>query len=62
LRVAQALEVTATFKHKKHDLAKQGFDPGRIAEPLYVFDRARDAYVALDADMFARIESGAMRL
>ena len=34
----------------------------RIAEPLYVFDRAQDAYVALDGELFARIESGAMRL
>jgi fatty-acyl-CoA synthase len=62
LRVRRKLEITATFKHKKHDLAKEGFDPSRVADPLYVFDRAQDAYVALDRDRFARIESGAMRL
>ena len=62
LRVARALAMTATFKPKKHDLAKEGFDPARIGEPLYVFDRARDAYVALGSDVFALIESGAMRL
>ena len=62
LRVTRKLEVTATFKHKKHDLAKEGFDPGRIADPLYVFERKLGAYVALDRDRFARIESGAMRL
>jgi fatty-acyl-CoA synthase len=62
LRVRRELEVTATFKHKKHDLANEGFDPDRIADPLYVFDRARDAYVTLDRDLFARIQSGAMRL
>jgi fatty-acyl-CoA synthase len=62
LRVRRELEVTATFKHKKHDLAKEGFDPRRVADPLYVFDRAQGAYVALDGDRFAAIESGAMRL
>jgi len=62
LRVSGALETTATFKHKKQDLASQGFDPSLIADPLYVFDRARDAYVALDRGCFARIQSGAMRL
>ncbi len=62
LRVRRRLEVTATFKHKKHDLANEGFDPGRIADPLYVFDRAQDAYVALDRDRFARIKDGAIRL
>jgi fatty-acyl-CoA synthase len=62
LRVRRRLEVTATFKHKKHDLARQGFDPGLIADPLYVFDRAQDAYVPLDRQRFAAIQSGAMRL
>jgi fatty-acyl-CoA synthase len=61
LRLAQKLEVTATFKHKKHDLAQEGFDPGRVADPLYVFDRATHAYVPLDAARFAAIGAGAMR-
>ncbi len=62
LRVRRELEVTATFKHKKHDLAKEGFDPGRIADPLYVFDRAQGGYVTLDRERFDAISSGAMRL
>jgi fatty-acyl-CoA synthase len=62
LRVRRELDITATFKHRKHDLAKEGFDPLGIADPLYVFDRAQGAYVALDADRFAAIECGAMRL
>ncbi len=62
LRVRRRIETTATFKHKRHDLAKEGFDPGRVADLLYVFDRAQDAYVALDRERFARITSGAMRL
>jgi fatty-acyl-CoA synthase len=61
LRLGAKLEITATFKHKKHDLAKEGFDPSRIADPLYVFDRARGAYVALDTGRFAQIAAGAMR-
>ena len=35
LRLRRELELTATFKHKKHDLAKEGFDPDRVADPLY---------------------------
>jgi fatty-acyl-CoA synthase len=62
LRVRRELEVTATFKHRKNDLAKEGFNPLGIADPLYVFDRAQGAYVPLDADRFAAIESGAIRL
>jgi fatty-acyl-CoA synthase len=62
LRVKRELEITATFKHKKGDLAGEGFDPGRTDDPLYVFDRDAGTYVALDRDRFARIQSGAMRL
>jgi fatty-acyl-CoA synthase len=62
LRVKRQIEMTATFKHKKHDLAKEGFDPDAIVDPLYVFDRTQDAYVALNRDRFAAIQSGTMRL
>jgi fatty-acyl-CoA synthase len=62
LRVKRQLEITATFKHKKGDLAGEGFDPARIEDPLFVFDRDAGAYVALDRDRFARIQSGEMRL
>jgi fatty-acyl-CoA synthase len=62
LRMRRTIETTATFKHKRHDLVEEGFDPARVADPLYVFDRAQDAYVRLDGERFARVHSGAMRL
>ena len=62
LRMRRQIAITATFKHKKHDLAKEGFDPDAIIDPLYVFDRAQGAYVALNSQRFAAIQSGAMRL
>ncbi len=61
LRIGASLDVTATFKHQKQALMRDGFDPSRIADPLYVFDRDRDAYVPLDQIVFAAIVSGAMR-
>jgi fatty-acyl-CoA synthase len=62
LRVTREPEFTATFKHRKRHLAEQGFDPDRIAEPLYLLDRTRDSYVALDRATFERIIGGAIRL
>jgi fatty-acyl-CoA synthase len=61
LRLRQKLEITETFKHKKRDLANEGFDPALIADPLYVFERAEAAYVALDLKRFTQITSGAIR-
>jgi fatty-acyl-CoA synthase len=62
LRVRATIETTATFKHKRQDLIEEGFDPARVADPLHVFDRARDTYVPLDGERYARVQRGAMRL
>jgi fatty-acyl-CoA synthase len=61
LRARRSLDMTATFKPKRREMADQGFDPARIRDPLYVFDAECGAYVPLDAARFAAIESGAMR-
>ncbi len=61
VRLALHLEITGTFKPRKVDLMKEGFDPVRITTPLYVLDR--DAgYIPLTAELHARIVAGAVRL
>jgi len=62
LRVRRSLDVTATFKPKRREMADEGFDLARVRDPLYVFDAERGAYVALDAARFVAIQSGAMRV
>jgi acyl-CoA synthetase (AMP-forming)/AMP-acid ligase II len=62
LRVAQQLEVTSTFKLKKQELQREGFDPAQVSDPLYFLDDARGQYVRLDATLYAAIASGAVRL
>jgi hypothetical protein len=41
-------------------LAQEGFDPSAIDDPL--FAECGTGYVALDADLYARISSGLIRL
>ena len=41
LRLTPALEATGTFKPVKRSLAADGFDPAKIADPLYVYDGER---------------------
>jgi fatty-acyl-CoA synthase len=62
LRVGAALETTETFKHKKQELAKEGFDPRVIADPLFVADARTGRYVALDTTLFQAILEGDFRL
>ena len=62
LRIAPSLELSATFKHRKSEMARQGYDPTAIADELYVYDRSADAYVVLDSAQFAAIQSGEIQL
>ena len=62
LRVSDHIAVTGTFKQRKLDLAAEGFDPGRIAEPLYFTAAGEPLYRVIDASTFAAIASGHLRL
>lgn len=60
LRIVTSLTMTDTFKHKKNTLAEDGFDPSVIKDPL--FANCGMGYVPLDSDLYARINSGLIRL
>ncbi len=60
LRISAEIVATETFKQKKTQLAQEGFDPGRTNDQLY-FDNGT-GYVTLDAELFAKISAGEIRL
>ena len=62
MRIQDRAAVTATFKHQKTDLVREGFDPAATAEPIYFDDAARGAYVRLDAALCDAIRAGCLRL
>jgi fatty-acyl-CoA synthase len=62
VRILPEMEITGTFKHRKVDLVREGFDPRTLSDPIYFFDPDAKHYVRLDGDMFERIESGQVRL
>jgi fatty-acyl-CoA synthase len=60
LRLVPSLAITETFKQKKHLLAQDSFDPAATTDPLYA--DCGEGYVPLDAALYARINSGLIRL
>jgi len=62
LRFTDRLEATATFKHTKANLQRQGFDPAVTSDAIYFDDPAKKAFVRIDAARFAGIAAGKMRL
>jgi fatty-acyl-CoA synthase len=62
LRIQDCIAVTATFKHQKIKLAREGFNPAASSDAIYFDDPSQQAYVRLDGALFARIKAGAVRL
>ncbi len=61
LRLLPQIEVTGTFKHRKVDLVKDGFDPSRTEDAIYFDDPEENAYVRLDSERYEKICAGAYR-
>jgi fatty-acyl-CoA synthase len=62
IRILAEMDVTETFKHKKKNLAEEGYDPEIISDALYYFDRAQAAYVPVEPRIFGLINAGLVRL
>jgi acyl-CoA synthetase (AMP-forming)/AMP-acid ligase II len=61
LRLREQHEVTGTFKYRKVELKREGFDPSAIDEPLFVLANREKGYEPLTAEIFGRIKNGALR-
>ncbi len=60
LRFVPSLATTESFRPRKQHLTREGFDPSVILDPLYA--DCGQGYVALDASLYARINTGLIRL
>ncbi len=61
LRFPHHLDLTGTFKQRKTDLVREGFDPALVSDRLLYLASDRE-FAPLDADAFVRINAGQIRL
>ncbi len=62
IRVQPEIEITGTFKHRKVELVKEGFDPDSVSDPIYFNDPASKSFVPLDKALYDKINGGGVRL
>jgi len=62
LRFQQQIEATSTFKQRKVELQKQGFNPSVVADPIYVRDVETGRYSVLTPERYEAICSGLTKL
>jgi fatty-acyl-CoA synthase len=62
IRLQPAIETTGTFKYRKVDLVRDGFDPAKTEHDLFFDHPLEHSYTPIDAALYARIQSGAFKL
>tara|TARA_R110000868_G_scaffold158638_1_gene386913 strand:- start:6537 stop:8330 length:1794 start_codon:yes stop_codon:yes gene_type:complete len=62
LRLQQQTDTTGTFKLRKVELVKEGFDPDRIEDPLYFDHPVIGKYVRLTRELYDQIVDGRLRV
>ncbi|MFO1018346.1 MAG: long-chain-acyl-CoA synthetase [Hyphomonadaceae bacterium] len=62
IRMTPAIETTGTFKYRKVDLVRDGFDPAKIEHEVYFDHPEQHAYVRVTPELFAQIQAGKFRL
>jgi len=62
LRLQEQTDTTGTFKLRKVELVKEGFDPDQIEDPLYVDHPVIGKYVRLTRELYDQIVDGRLRV
>jgi len=61
LRFVDEIDLTATFKLKKRDLQKEGFNPELVKDKLFMMDSKSRTYLPLTKEMYNNIVNGNTR-
>ncbi|MEL6324682.1 MAG: AMP-binding protein, partial [Pseudomonadota bacterium] len=61
LRIQPEAETTGTFKYRKVDLVKDGFDPEKVGDPIWFAHPDKKTFVPLTPDVYESILSGGFR-
>ena len=62
IRISKEIEITGTFKYKKTDLAKDGFDPSIVKDIMYVVSQEENNFIDLNQNIFQKISNREMKL
>lgn len=63
IRTQPEMEITTTFKQRKVELVKEGFDPAKAkGSELYCIDFSKKTYLPLTSEMYKNISKGQIRL
>ena len=57
LRIKKEIEITGTFKHRKVELVREGYDPSKVSDRIYIIDNQNKTYTDLNDEKFEKIKN-----
>jgi len=55
VRLVESLDITGTFKIKKVDFQREGYNPMIVQDPLYFYNSSQGGYCKLDVELYSDI-------
>ncbi|MEM8920437.1 MAG: AMP-binding protein, partial [Pseudomonadota bacterium] len=62
LRIQRSEDTTGTFKYRKVELVKEGFDPAQTEDEIYYNDLENGEFKLMNADLFAQFSAQSVRV
>lgn len=62
IRLLRKIDMTGTYKLKKNDLQKEGFDPNIITDNVHYLNPSSGEYDKVTPEIFAKINDGTIRV
>ncbi|GFS48578.1 long-chain fatty acid transport protein 1 [Nephila pilipes] len=61
IRVSSEIEATGTYKLKKVALQKEGYNPKKLSDPVFLLDVKQKTYIPLTEELYSDIITGKLR-
>ena len=62
VRLVSTIDITGTFKFRKLDLVREGYNPSLVSDPLFFYNSNMGGYMKLDTCLYNEIVSMKCRL
>lgn len=62
IRLVSVIDLTGTYKMRKVDYQKEGFDLDKITDQVYFFDAPSQSYVPFNNTLHDQLKSGKIRV
>ena len=62
IRLVKVIDLTGTYKMRKVDYQKEGFDLTKVKDEIFFLDAGSQSYVPFEAEPYEKLKAGKIRI